>query len=271
MRAFVALWTCAYLAALPNPALASDYTGFISDRSGVEPVARSYRGAVPAMRITGASRKTILVYSHGTTRPQRREDCSKWYNRVPETLSALEDDGDTHIYYLCSRAIDDGDPGSYIFKRADEIERTLDELIDAGVQPRNIFLAGHSAGAWSSLMLMREVGDKFNAAIVFAPACCGPRHEISIYPIWRRKIRPRHVERMIDVREFAALVFAYANDRFNRPRELRFLKEAFPRDVRMVTRSCRAGHASHLKDCRAADTTTLIRGYIRHRKSVFAH
>lgn len=271
MRAFLALWTGAFLVALPHHTLALDYTGFVSDRQGVEPVARSYRGAVPPIRITEAARKTILIYSHGTTRPQRREDCSTWYNRAPKTLRALEDDGDTHIYYLCSRAIDGGDAGSYIFKRADEIEGTLDGLIDAGVQPRNIFLTGHSAGGWSSLMLMREVGDKFNAAIVFAPACCGPRHEISIYPIWRRKIRPRHVERMVAVREFAALVFAYSDDHFNRPRELRFLTEAFPRDVRMVTRSCPAGHVTHLKDCRAAGTTALIRQYIRHRKSVFAH
>ena len=271
MRVFWAVVLCATLVAVSHQARGSDYTGFISKRPGVEPVARSYWGSAPPIRIAGAARKTVVVYSHGTTRPQRREDCSKWYNRVPKTLRALEDDGDTHIYYLCSRATDGGEGGSYIFKRAAEIERVLDRLIDIGVEPRNIFLAGHSAGAWSSLMLMGEVGDKFNAAIAFAPACCGPRHEIAIYPVWRKRIRPAHVERMIDVREFAALVFAYTNDRFNRPRELRFLTDAFPRGVRMVTRSCRAGHGSHLKDCRADETAARIRQYVRHRKSVFAH
>ena len=54
-------------------------------------------------------------------------------------------------------------------------------------------------------MLMSKVDSKFNSAIVFAPACCGPRHEINKYPKWRKEIRPKQVKE-IDTAAFCALL-----------------------------------------------------------------
>ena len=97
---------------------------------------------------------------------------------------------------MCSKATDGNKTGSYIEKRVNEIDNVLDQLLDNGIKPKNIFLSGVSAGGWSSLMLMPKVGIKFNSAIVFAPACCGPRHEINKYPVWRKKIRPKQVKQI---------------------------------------------------------------------------
>ena len=105
----------------------------------------------------------------------------------------------------------------------EEINEVLDELLLIGVKATNIFLSGHSAGGWSSLMSMNMVGKKFNAGILFAPACCGPRSEILVYPSWRKRIRPAYIKNMTNVERIEALIFSYKDDPYNRPRDLLFI------------------------------------------------
>ena len=197
---------------------------------------------VPPIRLRNATAATVVVYSHGTVRPQIIEDCGRWFNAVPDSVLALEKSSKIHIYFLCSNATDGGVRGAYIYNRAREIDTTLDKLIAAGVPPHNIFLAGHSAGGWASLMMTKIAGRKFNAAIIFAPSCCGPRSEAGIYPAWRGQVRPFQVSEMLDVERIEALVFGYDDDRFNRPEDLRFLTDAFPRSVKLVGYFCGGGH-----------------------------
>jgi pimeloyl-ACP methyl ester carboxylesterase len=242
-------------------------SGFLDANSAALPVSNSYTGARPPVQISSNPRdRKVIVYSHGTSRPQQREDCSKSYNRVPDTLTALDTLPNWDIFYLCSVATDGGTPGSYIYKRKAEILSVVDEIIAAGVPPQNIFLAGHSAGAWSSLMAMDAVDQKFNAAILFAPACCGPRSEESIYPVWRTRIRPRQVSEMTSFPEMNALIFAFSNDRFNRPQELGFLSETFPESVTVVVPECGRSHGSHLSDCNSDNLVAArIRDYLAER------
>jgi pimeloyl-ACP methyl ester carboxylesterase len=166
---------------------------------------------------------------------------------------------------LCSSATDGPEQGSYIYKRADEIGRQVDALRAAGVPSRRIFLAGHSAGAWSSLMFMRSHADKVNAAILFAPACCGRRSEIDQYPVWLRQIQPAQIAQIKTGQAINALVFAYSDDAFNRPADLAFLTKAFPRGVTMETESCGKGHLTLLSDCRLSATSQTIEKYITDR------
>jgi pimeloyl-ACP methyl ester carboxylesterase len=224
---------------------------------------------MPPIRLGNATAATVVVFSHGTVRPQIVENCGRWFNAVPESLLALEKSSGIHIYFLCSGATDGGIQGSFIFARAREIETTLDKLIAVGVSPRNIFLAGHSAGGWASLMMVKNAGHKFNAVIAFAPSCCGPRSEASIYPAWRGKVRPSQVRKILDVERIEALVFGYDDDRFNSPEDLRFLTEAFPVSVKLVGYYCGNGHTTHLRDCQLTKTTRLIRNYIRDRQAAF--
>lgn len=258
------------LVAVPGYASAdSNWTGFATASTDAQPTVGSYEGQVPPIRLRDADAATVVVYSHGTVRPQVRESCGRWFNAVPDSLLALEKSSAARIYFLCSGATDGGVRGSYISARAREIDTTLDELIAVGVSPRNIFLAGHSAGGWTSLMMVTNAGHKFNAVIAFAPTCCGPRSERLIYPAWRREVRPSQVRKILDVERIEALVFGYDDDRFNRPEELRFLTEAFPGSVKLIGYDCGEGHNTHLKDCRSTETTRLIRDYIRDRQAAF--
>jgi len=241
------------------------WTGFVGIAAGVAPVSRSYRGTPPPIAIAEPEAKTIIVYTHGITRPQVREDCSRWYNRVPKSVIALTARSGTRVYFLCAPVIDGPSQGSYIYSYRDRIENVLDEILDQGVAPDRIFLAGHSAGAWASLMLMDEVGRKFNAAILFAPACCGPRSEVTRYPQWRTQIRPAQVRDMLDVARIDALVFAYADDPYNRPADLAFLTDAFPATVSIVEQTCGHEHTTHLRDCREVQTWVTIRDYVDRR------
>jgi hypothetical protein len=262
--AVLAISACA--AVPPGPPGPPDISGFLTRTPGFAPV--SGRAADPRGPITlpDPAATKVLIYSHGTTRPHRREDCRLPYNAVPPLLMRIGARPDFAIYYLCSQATDEGETGSYIGKRTAEILDLLDRMRAAGVPPGNIFLVGHSAGAWSSLMAMKAQGRAFNAAIVFAPACCGPRHERSIFPVWRETIRPAQVAQMTAVARIEALVIAFPDDAFNRPRDLAFLREDHPRSVRIAVPACGDGHQSHLGPC-AEDPAleTLIETYLAER------
>lgn len=246
-------------------------SGFVSPKPGLSPASFRAPSARTRLSVPGPSRKTIVIYSPGAQSPGQVEFCTGEVYAPPPAVLALEQTAETHVYYLCPRSTDAGNPGSYIFGRAREIEAVVDAFLRRGVEPRNIFLAGHSAGAWSAMMLMSKAGRKFNAVIAFAPACCYPRAEAERYPYayWGKVVQPFQKSIMTAARRFEALVFAYPDDPFNRPDDLSFLTDAYPEGVWMFSQSCGEGHMTTLNDCREADTTRIIRHYIEHRKAVF--
>ena len=250
-------------------------SGFISNSGEAKPVRGSiYNNLIPEIYLNEPSSAIVIIYSHGTENPRVRENCGAWWNDVPHSLLSLATDKNTYIYYLCSTKTDPigRDHGSWIFKRVNEISEVLDDLNNLGVLPKNIFLSGHSAGGWSSLMAMSFQPEKFNSAIVFAPAFAGPRSEINTYPIWRSDIRPKHIDRLISYNSINALIFAYDNDSFNRKTELDFLPKRFPNSITLISYWCAVqfpgnGHLTHLKDCKQKDTESTIRSYIYNQIS----
>jgi len=227
--------------------------------NNLAPISKAYKGRTPKISLINGANLKIIIWSHGTERPQKRENCLKL--SVPESLFALSENDNVYFYFLCSRATDGDKLGSYIYKRKKEINKVLDQLISVGIKPKNIFLAGLSAGGWTSLMMMDQVGKKFNSAIVFAPAFAGPRSEIGIAPEWRREERPRQIKKMIKAKVIKALVFAYEDDPYNRPKELMFLKEKYPNSVEMVGYKCGNGHSTTYNDCRFDKTKQIIKKY----------
>ena len=243
----------------------SNRTGFIGTMDTVKPISRSYSGKVPDIYIEHPNEAIVIVYSHGNGNPTKHEDCNAWWNDVPNSLLDLQKISNIYIYYLCSLATDEHfKPGYWIFDRVIEVENTLDQLILAGVSPENIFLSGHSSGAWSSLMSMENVGLKFNAAIIFAPACCGPRYER--HPIWRGRVRPLHIHKMLNMNSIEALIFAYFDDPYNRPQDLNFLKESYLDTIKIVGYNCGEKHLTHIKDCKMGETRDKILNYIESRQ-----
>jgi pimeloyl-ACP methyl ester carboxylesterase len=253
---------------IAGSAIASNRTGFVVERQDVGPAANSYSGPRGPIRISEPGDKILIVYSHGTTRPQQIEDCDASWNQVPRSLLAIQSEK-VLIYYLCSTARESnstwGSAGQYIYGRVKEVEATLDEFIALGVSPKNIFLAGHSAGGWTSLMAQRHLGRKFNAAIVFAPAFAGRRADESRYPHWYQEARPRQIREMLEAPEIRALIFAYYGDPFERPEDLKFLTEQYPRTVHLIGYECdiQNRHLVHVNDCRETATTAAISKYIR--------
>jgi len=229
----------------------------------------TYDDKQPVTSIVSAESATVVIYLHGTKDPKRASDCDSWANQVPESIAVLKDLPNTHILFLCSRSRDRGIEGSFISKRAAEVEGVLDQLVAAGIQPARIFLAGHSAGGWVALMLMRDSAPKFNAAIAFGPACCGKREDEPYYPRWRTKIRPEQVTQMLEARQIRALVFAYEDDPFNRPQDLNFLTDKYPESVRLIGYDCGGGHNTHIDDCRLKDSGQIISEYIASRTQDF--
>lgn len=220
--------------------------------------------------ITHPSKATVFVYLHGTTRPQIKENCSARRNAPPPVIMRLGKLPHSFIYFICSQKIDDvflG--GSYIFKRVEELGQHLNALIKAGVSPQNIFLSGHSAGAWTALMASYQWRDYYNGSILFAPACCGPRYEVSLYPVWREQIRPLQIMTMLQAQEIDALVFSYEDDSFNRPADLDFLRQNYPETIKMISYSCEADHQTHMKDCQEQTTYEHIIDYIKQKKLIF--
>ncbi|MEQ8699675.1 MAG: alpha/beta fold hydrolase [Bauldia litoralis] len=209
-------------------------------------------------------RMVVLIFNHGTRRPQRRHVCNRERD-IPQVVIAVAQRTKWRVHYLCSTATDGSEQGSYTYKRAKEIERVVDAYRARGVPASRIFLLGHSAGAWSSLIAARQYGHKFNAVVAFAPAFAGPRYEVAQFPWWRNRIRPRQVTDILSAGRMRALVFAYPDDAFNRPRELAFLKQLT--GVRLVTfdRCPERTHGTTYSGCFARMAAPEVERYIRAR------
>lgn len=250
-------------------AVPSNYSGFYENRTTAAPTIRNYRGDRPPVEIDNAEQRVILIYSHGTTNSSKREHCGAFWNRIPNSILALQRE-DVLVYFLCSKVVEptwSSPVGHYVYQRLEEIEHTVDELIALGVSPQRIFLAGHSAGGWVSLMAASKFPEKVNAVVAFAPAFAGKRANEQSDPRWRRESRPRQIEDMLQAIEINALVFAYQDDPYNRPSDLAFLSNKYPDTVTLIGYKCHnfSDHIVHLNDCREAETTSLIHQFVDAR------
>ena len=217
------------------------------------------REAAPA----DPAQSVVLIFSHGTYRPQRRHQCNEEKD-VPGVVRDLAAANGWTVHYLCSAATDDGVDGSYTSKRADEILAAVAAQRANGVPAARIFLLGHSAGGWSSLMAARKDASGFNAIVAFAPAFAGPRHEEVQYPKWRRFLAPQQTAYLRQARRIDALIFAYSDDDFDRPAELAPL-ESIPGVRVLAFDACQRGHGTTYSDCFRDGAKVEIEDYIKTR------
>jgi len=217
-----------------------------------------------------SSQQRVIIYNHGISRPQNIEPCYLSYNKPPKSLTALRDNK-TLVYQLCSTSTESpaiSSAGRQVYLRKIEINYAIDAFLARGIQPKHLFLAGHSNGAWTSLMMMRDVNKRFNGVIAFAPAFAGRRNEVNIAPWWRNTVRPNQIKDMLGAPMMDALVFSYENDAYNRPQELQFLSSNYPlvgsNGIDLVSYGCglRNAHVTYRKDCRLTDTTRRIRYFV---------
>jgi pimeloyl-ACP methyl ester carboxylesterase len=234
-------------------------------QQGPAPPAPLQEGPAPPREAapTDPARSVVLIFSHGTYRPQRRHQCNEDRD-VPAVLREMAAANGWVVQYLCSAATDDGVEGSYTYKRADEILAAVAAQRALGVPAQRIFLVGHSAGGWSSLMAARKDASGFNAIVAFAPAFAGPRHEETQYPKWRRELAPQQTAYLRQAKRIDALIFAYSDDDFDRPSELAPL-EAIPGVRVLAFDACQKGHGTTYSECFREGARVEIEDYIKTR------
>ncbi len=157
-----------------------------------------------------------------------------------------------------------------VMGRHDDLRRLARAFLARGLPPDNLFLAGHSAGAWAALLLERNDPDALNAVLAFAPAFAGARDTRS--PSWRQ-LRQEMVEYLRRAPRLDSLVFAFAGDPFNRPRDLAFLAGiagsslvGLPSDsIDGVACSAATPHRVPFLDCFARTQLDDLEFFLAHR------
>lgn len=166
----------------------------------------------------------VIIYNHGTDWGGRFQDCLP--STMPSFLKRWTDRGlDGHrvvVFYLCTQEHEDW----AVMGKARSIENVaaLNRLIAAGVDPRNIFLFGHSGGASTSLLVAERAPKLFNSAVVSAPgygyAWLDAEGESYMwmdveYDKWR--------SRLAGAEDMSALVYLFETDTWAPPADAKFL------------------------------------------------
>ena len=200
----------------------------------------------------------VIIWMHGTKRPAIPGNFNCNDDMPPDSLMQAAIKLDFSLYYLCSNATDGLEKGSFIYKRVFELEEAINDFNEAGIPSKNIFLSGFSAGGWTALMAASILPDRFNGGILFAPAFSGPRYETTIFPVWRKVIRPKQINEISKAKRLNFLVFAYEDDPFNRPKDLGFLLNSKTSYPKIVGYNCNKGHFTYTKDCKSSETSSRI-------------
>lgn len=221
----------------------------------------------------------LLVYSPGSG-PEFVPDRCNSNDDVPDVVRSLEERriaGRTvRVFAFCGPSrvgeyvheLLSGEPK--VAKRARDIEDLVDRLTAAGLSGRNIFLVGHSAGAWASLLVARGGNVDVNAVIGFAPAFAGP--QATRPPGWSDLHREQSAY-LQTAASLDALIFAFEGDRYAEVSDLELVVSAPGIDFVRVSRwayddfTCKltAPHRSAFTQCFEDFAAPRIRTFIEQR------
>lgn len=225
-------------------------------------------------------KRILLIYNHGSTEEYERDRCSPDGSTTPRVVKELSGKKvlglDVVVYGFCTPA----KTGSYsqesrtgepkVMMRVENIEDLVRGFQDSGVPAERIFLAGHSAGGWASLLVARRHNVRINAVIAFAPAFAGKKSGRE--PGWQA-LHDDHVQFIAEAPEMNALVYAFDSDAFNSPEDLAFLRR-IP-GVRFIHLGAQEidgikcnppdGHQTVFRDCFAKTQEDVILEYLAER------
>ena len=66
-------------------------------------------------------------------------------------------------------------------KKIDLNNKIVDDLIQRGINSKNIIISGHSCGGWLTLLYVAQYSEKVRGGIAYHPACYG---ELTAYKFW---------------------------------------------------------------------------------------
>jgi predicted alpha/beta hydrolase family esterase len=244
-------------------------------------ISHSFPGGVPdGLNLPEPEKHILLIFNHGSLEEEYGDICSPTAWTVPEVVRQLSGKTvnglDIVVYNFCSTsagkydaATRSGEPK--VVKRVESIEALVRAFQAAGVPPHQIFLVGHSAGGWASLLAARRQHVKFNAVIAFAPAFAGKKADRS--PGWE-DLRQRQAGLLADAGHIDGLVYAYADDPYESSADLAFLGKID--GIRLVRldgqpdgdgERCAGpyGHRTAFRACFARSQKNIILDYIASR------
>lgn len=183
-------------------------------------------------QLEDAKNTVLILFSHGSRKEALKDKCRPGVNGPGGPPAFLEDfsgkmiDGKiVRVFVLCAEVgptAFGANPANKpkIQLRVEKIHEALDAFHGLGVPASQIFLAGQSAGGWSSLMVLAEAPGKANAVIAFAPAFAGKQS--SRKSPWCEK-RQELEDRLLEADRLNGLVFGFEGDVFETPADLIFL------------------------------------------------
>lgn len=222
--------------------------------------------------------KVWLLYQHGSQPENVRDPChpssSFLPGRVPPVISNLAGQRvagrEVVVFALCTSV--PGRFGGYgeedlkVRWRADEIEALVNRVRGFGVPQEQIFLVGHSAGAWASLLLQARSPEPFNAVIGFAPAFAGQK--VLRSSVWQTYFEAQ-LEEIIEAETLDALLYVFERDPYYDLSDMKPLAGVsgvtivWPQDS-----SCWTGHRAVFRRCFQDAATDEIRRYLHQRLTV---
>ena len=170
-----------YVVAMPAMGGGETNAG-LYDASATKTANSPAKSRFDAVNLIDPADAVLLIYNHGSRQEFNPDRCNP-ASDVPSVVRNL--DGrrlggkQVIVYAFCtpSRVGEyrhesrTGEPK--VVKRARDIEELVGDFTAAGIPSRNIFLVGHSAGAWASLLVARRRNVDFNSVIAFGPAFAG--------------------------------------------------------------------------------------------------
>jgi pimeloyl-ACP methyl ester carboxylesterase len=210
-RAFLA---AAVLSVAPAPGFARDIAGFRS---------------APAGPGQGAA---IILYSPGSAPEFIADRCTPDDREIPRVLRDLDGRKLRGVTLRVATVCTPTRVGRFVARtgrglpkvvgRAEDLDRLIEAMHRRGVPASHLFLAGHSAGAWASLLAARARPSGVNAVVALSPAFAGPRRG---RPAGWRRLRAV-LARSLARAPTPALIFAFDGDRYEPPPDLEFLRRA---------------------------------------------
>ncbi len=246
------------------------------------PVA-SRRIVGPPRRIDDPERAIVIIHSHGSLPTREIDPCEMDRVNAPYGVPFVINDLEGAAI-AGRRVVVDGfctptrigpmDPNTglrtpKVIPRMREIAARAAAYVAAGVPPGQIFLSGHSAGGWASLLVERERPELIAGVIAFAPAAFGVA---ATRPPLVEAVRRRRFAELAGAPALRALVFGFAGDSFESTDELQAFGRvpgvdfvALPADAIDGRRCSFAAHQRLRDPCFAETQAERIRAFIADR------
>ncbi len=109
-----------------------------------------------------------------------------------------------------------------ILLRTEDLIELLTQLKDHGADPEKVFLIGHSAGGWSTLLAKAKNPNLANGVIAIAPAFAGK--QMFRPKVWE-DLRKSFIDIMYHAPNFNALLFIFDQDEFENAESMKLFWE----------------------------------------------